>query len=165
MKKLVATCIILSSFFYSCGDSNQQSVQPEVIEIPSASKKEAQVVLAENKVSVEMAVDGMTCAMGCAKHIENKVAELNGVVSSTVNFEEKIATFEFDKTVTSSKEIQKFIDSMQDGQYKASEVMSHEKVEESDTTETSAVKSVASISQRINISFPEIFTFFIKKIR
>ena len=44
----------------------------------------------------EFNIEGMTCAMGCAKTIENKLAHTNGVKSVTVDFEKTLATIEFD---------------------------------------------------------------------
>ena len=44
----------------------------------------------------EFNIEGMTCAMGCAKTIESKLAHTNGVKSVTVDFEKTLATIEFD---------------------------------------------------------------------
>jgi hypothetical protein len=71
-----------------CGDSNTSSNDAELIEIGSTQQGVQKEVLAENKVEVKMEVEGMTCAMGCAKYIEEKVGGMEGVVASTVNFEE-----------------------------------------------------------------------------
>ena len=38
----------------------------------------------------------MTCAMGCAKTIEKKLAKTNGVLSAKVDFENELAMVEFD---------------------------------------------------------------------
>jgi periplasmic mercuric ion binding protein len=67
-------------------------------------------------------VDGMTCESGCAKHIEKTVAELSGVTFSKVNFEEKTATFKFDDTKTTEKDILAAIASLNEGQYKVTNV-------------------------------------------
>ena len=111
-----------------------------------------------------MEVEGMTCAMGCAKYIEEKVGGMEGVVASTVNFEEKIATFEFDKTTISSEAIQEFISNIHDGQYKAKIAVSDSNVEIEDK-DAEAEEATVSMSERIDISFPQLFTYFIKKIR
>lgn len=42
-------------------------------------------------------IEGMTCAMGCAKTIEKRLAKMDGVKMAQVNFEEKTALVEFDE--------------------------------------------------------------------
>jgi copper chaperone CopZ len=39
----------------------------------------------------------MTCAVGCAKTIQEDLTQLEGVQKATVDFETKIATVTFDK--------------------------------------------------------------------
>ena len=168
MKKLMIVSFSFAALLSSCGDFVGVGKQAESIEIPSSEKKIKTEVLAENKVEVKMEVEGMTCAMGCAKSIEDKVGDLDGVVASSVNFEDKIATFEFDKTTTSPEKIQEFIGNIHDGQYSAKPVENEDanSEEKLDTDEnTNKEKSVTSVSERINISFPELFTYFIKRIR
>jgi len=71
---------------------------------------------------MNITIEGMTCASGCAKTIENTVAELAGVTFSKVNFDEKTATFKFDETKTTEKEIIAAIASLNEGQYKVGNV-------------------------------------------
>ncbi len=54
----------------------------------------------------EFGIEGMTCAMGCAKTIEKKIAKMDGVKSATVDFEKEIAMVEYDeaKVTTNSLE-------------------------------------------------------------
>jgi len=69
----------------------------------------------ENLQTVELSIKGMTCAVGCAKTIESKVAKIDGVVDSKVDFEAEKGTFKIDKTVTSEKEIASTINNLLDG--------------------------------------------------
>jgi len=39
----------------------------------------------------------MTCAVGCAKKIEKKLAKMDGVKSATVDFDRKLAMVEYDE--------------------------------------------------------------------
>lgn len=161
MKKLAQ--ILMFSFvglfaFNSC----QSNAEPKTIAIEKKAKKTE--VLAENREEVEMKVEGMVCAMGCAKFIEDKVADLDGIIASNVNFEEGVAKFEFDKTATDSKEIKKFINGIHDGQYKATLLEEVEKAEENETVDSDK-ESISSVAEHINISFPELFTYFLKRIR
>lgn len=38
----------------------------------------------------------MSCEMGCARAIENKLSKLDGMSSASVNFKEEMATVKFD---------------------------------------------------------------------
>ena len=44
----------------------------------------------------EFGIDGMTCAMGCAKTIEKKIAKMDGVKSAKVDFDKQLAMVEYD---------------------------------------------------------------------
>jgi Cu+-exporting ATPase len=41
----------------------------------------------------------MTCAIGCAKTIEKKLAKMDGVKSAKVDFEKKLAQVEYDESI------------------------------------------------------------------
>jgi Cu+-exporting ATPase len=163
----ILTLLLLSFFFFTA--CNQE---PKTIEIASESSNEK--VIAENNQQVDMKVEGMVCAMGCAKFIEDKVANLDGIVISNVNFEEGTAHFEFDEGLLSSEDIEDFINEIHDGQYKATiaeasamkdaEVMEEEEIEEMEEG-SSETESLGSVSERIDFSFPEIFTYFLKRLR
>jgi len=163
MKKILLISFSLSTLFFACGDSKTSTNEAELIEIPIPQNKVQKEVLAENKSEVKMEVEGMTCAMGCAKFIEDKVGGMDGIVTSTVNFENKIATFEFDKSTTTPKAIQEFINNIQEGQYKAKTLSSDATIDSEESVNED--ESVASVAERINISFPDLFTYFIKRIR
>ena len=55
---------------------------------------------------VEFTIEGMSCPMGCAKKIEGKLAEMDGVKSASVDFDKKLAMVEYEdgKVTTSSIE-------------------------------------------------------------
>lgn len=154
-------CIALIS---SCDTANST-----ISENSASNKVEKQMkteVLAENKAEVKMEVEGMVCAMGCAKYIEDKVAGLEGIVASKVNFEEGVATFEYDKTALSPESIVEFIDEMHDGQYKAKVASIEIPESEIENTSNESEESIGSVSERIdNISLPQLFTFLLKRLR
>jgi len=65
----------------------------------------------------------MTCEFGCAKSIENKLANAKGVDTAKVDFKTNMAYISFDKTQQSKQELKQTIESLLDGNtYKASEV-------------------------------------------
>jgi Cu+-exporting ATPase len=162
MKKSIFLLGIVALLSVAC---NQE---PKQLEIPTASESkevESKDILAENKVEVNMEVEGMTCAMGCAKFIEEKVGGLSGVVLSQVNFKEKTAHFTFDKTQTSTEEIEEYINNIHDGIYKAKAVSKEDSSSDQLKNSESEEESLSSVRESLNISFPELFTYFIKRIR
>lgn len=171
MKKLVVSLAVVFSLglVVSCNSSNSNSsAESEVVEM---EKKE---LLAENKEAVDMKVEGMVCAMGCAKYIEDKVAALDGVVLSEVNFEEGLAHFEYDKTVTSPEDLEKFIADIHDGQYKAEVVTAEEleeaeqeleELEEEELGSEDSEEEVAAVYQRFQFSIPDLLGYFLQGLR
>ena len=68
-------------------------------------------------------IEGMTCAMGCAKVIENKLSGLEGVQKATVDFETKTATVEYDAEVQTPEKLVETVEAVADGKtYKVSNV-------------------------------------------
>ncbi|MBT8270766.1 MAG: heavy-metal-associated domain-containing protein [Flavobacteriaceae bacterium] len=45
----------------------------------------------------EFTIEGMTCAVGCAKTIESKLAKMEGVKTAAVDFDRKLAMVEYDE--------------------------------------------------------------------
>jgi len=161
------TVILASLFFVACSSADSTNKE---------SKKEEKkvAVLAENKSAVKMEIDGMVCAMGCAKYIEDKVADLDGILSSKVDFEAGFADFEFDRSAMTAEEIQTFISEIHDGQYKATLVAEQEKevkTEEVEGESTSPSKDsqkenpISSVREKLDINFPELLTYFLKQLR
>lgn len=90
------------------------------------TKNTQHTVSAEKDIqNIEVNIEGMTCEIGCAKLIESKISKLEGVTASKVNFEEKVGTFTFDASKTSSKEIVKNINGIAGGElYKVTDIKS-----------------------------------------
>jgi len=49
-----------------------------------------------NYAKAEFTIEGMTCAVGCAKTIEKKLAKMEGVKSAKVDYNKKLAMVEYD---------------------------------------------------------------------
>lgn len=68
-------------------------------------------------------IDGMTCAMGCARTIEKKLAELEGVKNAKVDFEKKSATVEYDAAKQTPEKLIETVEATADGKtYKVSDL-------------------------------------------
>ena len=97
------------------------------------SNKQEEVVTPTDSISVEQVssneisgtmqkatfqVEGMACAVGCAKVIENKLAKMEGVQNATVDFESKTATLEFDDAKQNAETIKQTVEEIANGAYK-----------------------------------------------
>lgn len=93
-----------------------------------ASVTESKEKIAAKPEKLETAsftIDGMTCAIGCAKTIETKLSEMDGVQKATVDFDKKTATVEFDAARQSPEKLVDAVESTADGKtYKVSNMKS-----------------------------------------
>lgn len=92
--------------------SCKNNQQPEVVTVETeVADKEIAVA---NDANVEYAkvqfnIEGMTCAMGCAKTIEKKMAKLDGVKSAKVDFDSELAMVEYDIEKVSPKQLEETV--------------------------------------------------------
>ncbi len=81
-----------------------------------AKKEIAKTEIAtENLETANFTIEGMTCAVGCAKTIEGKLNETEGVKEAAVDFESKIATVSFDKTIHNVNSVTTIIEKVAGG--------------------------------------------------
>ena len=66
-----------------------------------------------------MGIEGMTCAMGCAKAIETELKNVDGVSSAVVDFESATASIEFNPGLVSEAGLLDFVNDYRDGSFKA----------------------------------------------
>ncbi|MDG1849773.1 MAG: heavy metal-associated domain-containing protein [Flavobacteriales bacterium] len=107
MNKLVKFSLLLSVVFtvISCSESTAQS------------KKVTQEVSSSGKML--MNIEGMTCAMGCARSIEVELKNIDGVRDALVDFSSATASVSFDSAVTSGASLVDFVNSYRNGAFKA----------------------------------------------
>jgi len=78
--------------------SCKKNAQPEVKTVETATTKTiAKLDPNATYVKAEFGIEGMTCAIGCAKTIEKKLSKMEGVKSATVDFDRKLAMVEYDE--------------------------------------------------------------------
>jgi copper chaperone CopZ len=121
--KSILTMAIASLLFIGCKEkingstsatSNEKSAPKEKKEIAAASLQKA-----------SFTIEGMTCAIGCAKTIEEELNGLDGVKTAKVDFEKKSAIISFDKTILTPEIITKVVQATGDGKtYKVSNMKS-----------------------------------------
>lgn len=117
--KIFASLAIAGLVFVSCKkeeDKNLANIKPL-----ETTSKEHKVIAAENVQTASFEIEGMTCAMGCAKTIEKELSNLDGVEKATVDFDKKTATVTFDKTIQNAESLTRIVQGTGDGKtYKVS---------------------------------------------
>lgn len=114
--KNIGLALLMTLSLVSCKQENKEVAVEE-------TKKEivSEADLAKMQTA-SFTIDGMTCAMGCAKTIENKLAGQEGVGQAIVDFDTKIATVKFDAEKQSLESLTKTIEGVAGGDsYKVTE--------------------------------------------
>lgn len=89
--KNILSLLLIATLIFSC----KNEVKPEVKTVEVNSAKELDPNATYGKA--EFTIDGMTCAIGCAATIEKKIAKMDGVKSSVVDFDRRLAMVEYDE--------------------------------------------------------------------
>lgn len=111
MKTLKALITLSFVILVAISCKNESAdVSPENILSENIAVTETSAESAVNS-KAEFTIEGMTCAMGCAKKIENKLATTEGVTSAKVDFENKIARVEFDENKLSTGTLEEIVKS------------------------------------------------------
>jgi copper chaperone CopZ len=122
-KKSIATLVLTSLLFVGCKEKETDIASKETTktEAPKVKKE----IAATNLQTASFSVEGMTCAIGCAKTIQEDLTGLDGVQKATVDFDTKIATVTFDKTVQTPEKLTTVVEAAADGKtYKVSNIKS-----------------------------------------
>lgn len=118
--RYTASVLILSLVLVAC--KNTTSPEVKTVDI-AVSEKDASPKLDPNATyaKVEFSIDGMTCAMGCAKSIEKKMAKMEGVKTAKVDFDKKLAMVEYDEAKVSPNSLKDIVSKVGDT-YKVKDV-------------------------------------------
>ena len=77
----------------------KQNKSAEIISVETANSQihnETPQTEGLNYVTATFTIKGMSCEMGCARAIENKLSKLEGMSKANVNFQDEMATVKFD---------------------------------------------------------------------
>jgi mercuric ion binding protein len=111
--KKVFYLIILFSLVVACNSKQVKKVS-EPIE---------NTEVAQNLKNVEVAIEGMTCEIGCARLIESKLSKTDGVTFVQVSFEDKFGNITFDENKISNEKIKETIQKIAGGEtYKVTDI-------------------------------------------
>lgn len=105
MKKL-KTLIVVAAVgltIFSCKNETSPEVKTVANETAQLVKNNAQDVTYSK---AEFTIEGMTCAMGCAKTIEKKLGAMDGVKSASVDFNKKLAMVEYNANAITTTDIE-----------------------------------------------------------
>jgi mercuric ion binding protein len=116
--KPIAALTFCSLLFVGCKETSSKPETETKTEVASTEKK----VAAKPEIAT-LKIDGMTCSMGCAKTIEKKLTEMEGVQEAKVDFDTKEATVSFDAAVLTPEKITQTVEATADGKsYKVSDI-------------------------------------------
>jgi periplasmic mercuric ion binding protein len=121
--KSILILFVASLLIVGCKEKTAEKVTVVTTEkVVPKIKKEIPVA---NVQTASFNIEGMTCAIGCAKTIEEELSGLDGVQKATVDFDKKLATVTFDKTVQTPEKLTKVVQATGDGKtYKVANMKS-----------------------------------------
>ena len=116
--KHISLVLLFCIAFNSC--KNETTPEVKTVEVETAKKEK---VLNQNATyaKAEFGIEGMTCAVGCAKTIEKKLAKMDGVKSATVDFDRRLAMVEYDEDMVTPTSLTETVTKVADI-YKVDEV-------------------------------------------
>lgn len=121
--KSILTLLLASLLFVGCKEKPAQTTTVSATET-TAPKAKKEIAVA-NLQTASFNIEGMTCAIGCAKTIQEELSDLDGVQTATVDFDKKLATVSFDKTLQTPEKLTKVVEQTGDGKtYKVSNMKS-----------------------------------------
>ncbi|EGV42213.1 heavy-metal-associated domain-containing protein [Bizionia argentinensis JUB59] len=106
--KNIMTLVVLILVFASC----KNETTPEVVNVettPTPEVTKAELDPNATYAKAEFTIEGMTCAMGCAKTIEKKMARMDGVKSAKVDFDTRLAMVEYDEAKVNATSLEEAV--------------------------------------------------------
>lgn len=116
--------LFLAFTFFACGNAT-----PNTEATPAATTNT--VVDGTNKTEAVLSISGMTCVAGCGGKIQKELQNLNGVVTTSLDFVEdrdvNVVKVEFDPALVKETDMTNIVNTIADGQYHVvkAEIISH----------------------------------------
>ena len=117
-KNIIAIALI-AVFAFSC--KNEAKPEVKTVEVETAAESTKKLDPNATYAKAEFTIDGMTCAVGCAATIEKKIAKMEGVKSSKVDFDKKLAMVEYDVAKVNAGSLEATVTKVADS-YKVSDM-------------------------------------------
>lgn len=115
LTKSIAAIALASLLFVSCKKNTEETASATTASTGTTAPKAKKEIAAANLQTASFKVEGMTCAIGCAKTIQEELTGLDGVQTATVDFDKKLATVTFDKTIQTPEKLTKVVEAAADG--------------------------------------------------
>lgn len=95
--------MMFAVFVCACNGNKEAEIKEVAVE-----NSEVQKELDPNATyaMAEFNIEGMSCAIGCAKKIEKELAQMEGVKSAKVDFEKELAMVEYDVAKVNNEKIE-----------------------------------------------------------
>lgn len=117
--KSILAITLASLLFVGCKEKTNGAVSDTATEKNTPKIKKE--IAAANLQTASFTIKGMTCAIGCAKTIQEELNGMDGVQTATVDFDKQLATVSFDKTILNPEKLTKVVEATADGKtYKVS---------------------------------------------
>ena len=119
----IFTLALSSLLFIGCKESNSKAEEATSTTPTTTVTESNKEVVAAKPETASFNIEGMSCAVGCARTIEKKLASTEGIQEAKVDFDKKEATVNFDADVISPEKIQEIVEKAADGKtYKVSDI-------------------------------------------
>lgn len=118
MKKSLFILALSTVFLTSCKDNGLEVKTETTAKTETAIKTKAIVGKIE---TASFNIEGMSCEIMCASKIQKELTATDGVQNATVDFDNKLATIEYDSAVTSPEKLIELVEAVNGGDsYKVS---------------------------------------------
>ena len=117
--KSILAITLASLLFVGCKEKTDEATTDTATE--NSTPKVKKEIAAANLQTASFTIKGMSCAIGCAKTIQEELNGLDGVKTAAVDFDKQLATVSFDKTILTPEKLTKVVEATADGKtYKVS---------------------------------------------
>lgn len=126
MRQLIPI-VVISIALLACGGADNATTTAE----PKVEITHTEINAEVNKTLAKLSISGMTCAAGCGGKIQQDLGALEGVVSTSLDFEESrdanVVTVEYDPAKLNEQDFIQKVNSIAGGKYqvKAVEVVTY----------------------------------------
>lgn len=121
LSKSILVLMVSILLFVGCKEKSTETVSES--ESKTEAPKAKREIAAADLQNASFTIKGMTCAIGCAKTIEEELNGLDGVKTASVDFEKELAKVSFDKTILTPEKLAVVVEATADGKsYKVSNI-------------------------------------------
>lgn len=159
--------LLILSFLLLLGCSSESTQKADKVvamaDVPVSVNEIKVGNIDDEKTIAELEIEGMTCAIGCAKMIKKTISDLEGVKMAEVNFDADnpidYAIVEYNPEEINELEMAAVIQSIVDGQYKVNNIVVKKYVY-TESLEEEVIEKDQTSGLDVKFSFPNILEVF-----